>query len=366
MLISGGGTGGHVYPALAVVNELRKRGLENHDLLWIGTHGQMEETLVPRAGLSLETISGGQIAGVARHKQVANALRLIKGTWEAWKIICRFKPNVLLMTGGYVNAPVGVAAKLCNVPAAIYLPDVEPGSAIKQIAPLVQKIACTTDDSSAYLPAKKLVVTGYPVRASLRKALHSSPENARTAFGLDKERPTLFVFGGSRGAQTINKALMAILPDLLQTVQLIHCSGTLTWDEVQLFATTLPEEIRRFYKPFPYLHEKMGMAFRAADLVVARAGASMLGECPAFGVPAILVPYPHAWRYQKVNADFLVRHNAGIRLDDEMMAEQLLPTIMSIIADSTKLATMKNAAAKLDIVDAPARITDVLETIAQG
>ncbi len=335
-------------------------------MLWIGTHGQMEETLVPRAGLQLQTIAGGQIAGVSRRKQATNVLKLAKGALEAWQIIGRFQPDALLMTGGYVNAPVAVAAKLRGVPAAIYLPDVEPGAAIKRVEPLVQKIACTTDGSAAFLPPHKLVVTGYPVRASLREALILSQAEARATFDLDDRRPTLFVFGGSRGAQSINRALMAILPDLLQTAQVIHVSGTLTWDEVAAFAETLPDDLRPHYKPFPYLHEQMGMGFRAADLVLARAGASMLGECPAFGVPAILVPYPHAWRYQKVNADFLVQRGAGVRIDDDMMNETLLPTIMAILADSAKLDAMKRAASALDIPDAPGRIADVLEELANS
>lgn len=354
-----------MYPALAVVDVLRHRGIRDEQILWLGTHGQMEEQLVPRAGLRLETVAGGPIAGVSRSQQLRNGAKLMLSVASAYRIIGRFDPSVLFLTGGYVNAPVALAAKLRRVPSAIYLPDVEPGAAIKRIQPLVDKIACTSEASAEFLPVKKLVVTGYPVRQELRSALTLNVAEARKQFDLDTDRPTLFVFGGSRGAQSINRALMAILLELLQTIQVIHVSGTLTWNEVEAFADTLPTELRRWYRPKPYLHEEMGVAFRAADLIVARAGASMLGESPAFGVPAILVPYPYAWRYQKVNADYLVNNNAGFRLDDEAMAEKLLPAIQSLLHDEARLTAMKAAARALDRPDSAEKIANVLFTLGE-
>lgn len=336
-------------------------------MLWIGVNGEMETELVPRAHIPLNTITAGQIAGISRLKQITNVGKLGVGLVQAYRLIGQFKPDVLFMTGGFVNAPVGLAAKMRGVPAAIYLPDVEPGAAIKRLEPLAQKIACTTDGSAAFLPAEKLVVTGYPVRESLRSALDMSVAEARQSFGLDGKRPTLFVFGGSRGAQSINRALMAILPDVLTFAQVIHVSGTLTWPEVEAFAKELEGldgELAQHYRPFPYLHEEMGAGFRAADLVVARAGASMLGECPAFGVPAVLIPYPYAWRYQKVNADFLVERGAGIRIDDEKMSEQLLPTIRQLLTDTAKLNKMKQAAHGLDKPDASEQIANLLFQLA--
>lgn len=354
-----------MYPALAIVEPLVRHGVTKSDILWIGTHGQMEEKLVPRAGLRLETVAGGPIAGVPRLTQLKNGAKLVSSIATAWRIFGRFRPNVLLLTGGYVNLPVAIAAKLRGVPSVVYLPDVEPGAAIKRIEPLVAKIACTTEGSRAFLPAEKLVVTGYPVRKELRATLAVSQSEARMQLGLEADRFTVFVFGGSRGAQSINRALMAILPELLTEAQVIHVSGTLTWPEVETFAATLPDGLRARYKPFPYLHEEMATAFRAADLVIARAGASMLGECPAFGVPSILVPYPHAWRYQKVNADFLADRGAGIRINDEEMPIKLLPTIRDLITDLAKLDAMRSAAKQLDVEDAAGNIADVLIGLSQ-
>jgi UDP-N-acetylglucosamine--N-acetylmuramyl-(pentapeptide) pyrophosphoryl-undecaprenol N-acetylglucosamine transferase len=214
--------------------------------------------------------------------------------------------------------------------------------------PLARRIACTTDGSRAFVPAEKMVVTGYPVRPEIRAARLLTKAEALAQFDLTPDRPTLFVFGGSRGARNINQALVKILPQLLNKAQVIHISGTLTWPEVEANASALPAELAAYYRPYPYLHEQMGPAFRAADLVVARAGASMLGEAPAFGLPSILVPLAYAWRYQKVNADYLTKRGAAVQLTDESLGETLLPTVEGILFDGTKLSQMATAAAALD------------------
>ena len=333
--------------------------------MWVGIRGQMEESLVPRANLTLKTISAGPLAGIARSQQLVNSLRLLRGFWHSLGIVRHFRPNVVFLTGGYVNLPVATAAWLWRIPNVIYLPDVEPGSTIKQLAGMATKIACTSPKSAEFLPAKKLVVTGYPVRAELRGALQQdTPATARQKFGLDPQRKTLFVFGGSRGAQSINQALIAILPQLLDNLQVIHIAGTQTWPEVEAFYHTLSPLQQARYRPFPYLHEEMGAAFRSADLIIARAGASMLGESPAFGLPSILIPYPHAWRYQKVNADYLVERGAGVRLDDEQMAQQLLPTIQALINDETRLNAMKAEAEACDLPLAARHIAQLLQEVA--
>lgn len=365
VLICAGGTGGGIYPALAAVSELRQMGVDEDDILWIGTEGEMEETLVQRAGLHLETISGGPIVGVPPATRARNAARLARGYGAASRIMRRFRPGVAFMTGGYVAAPVAAAARRHGVPVVIYLPDVEPGASIRMVTRVARKIACTTDLSRAFVPEAKMVVTGYPVRADIRAAAALSREAALAQFNLRAGRPTLFVFGGSRGARNINRALMNCLHDLLIDTQVIHASGTLTWDEVAAFAPALPASLRDFYRPYPYLHEEMGAAFRAADLVVARAGASMLGECPAFGLPAVLVPLTFAWRYQKVNADYLVDRGAAVQLTDETLHETLLPTVRGLLADRSRLEGMGRAAAALDKPDAARNLARLILAEAQ-
>lgn len=359
MLICGGGTGGHIYPALAVVTELRRQGA-NDQFLWIGTKGEIEEKLVPDAGLPLTTISGGGIAGLSLWRKLLNGMKLMRGIIQANQAIGHFQPDVLFMTGGYVNIPVALAARWRRRPLVVYLPDIEPGRAIRFVSRLASKIACTTPASDSFLPAAKLVVTGYPVRAELRAAVAMPQAEALAQFDLQPGRPTLFVFGGSRGARSINQALTVRLPDLLADSQVIHISGELDWPQVAAQAADLPAALQAYYRPFPYLHEQMAPAFRAADLVVARAGASMLGECPAFGLPAVLVPYPYAWRYQKVNADYLADRGAAVRLNNEDLAEQLLPTVRALLHDPARLAAMSAAAKALDRPDAAQQLAHLL------
>jgi UDP-N-acetylglucosamine--N-acetylmuramyl-(pentapeptide) pyrophosphoryl-undecaprenol N-acetylglucosamine transferase len=277
----------------------------------------------------------------------------------------RFRPDVLFMTGGYVNVPVALVAWLRRTPAAIFLPDVEPGKAIRFLSRFVRRIACTSEASKAYLAERKIVVTGYPVRPEIRAAAGLSRAEALARFDLVEDRPTLFVFGGSRGARSINRALAAALPELLTELQVIHVSGSLDWPQVEEAARGLSAEQRAFYRPYPYLHEEMGAAFRAADLVLARAGASMLGEGPAFGLPAILVPYPHAWRYQKVNADFLADRGAAIRLDDGRLIAELAPTVLGLLRDRPRLAAMRASARALDRPDAAERLARLILGLAQ-
>ena len=334
------------------------------NILWIGTSGQIEESLVPKVGLRLETIAAGPIAGVSWPDKLVNAAKMSWSIGTANRIMARFKPNVLLMTGGYVNVPVAIAAKLRRIPALIYLPDIEPGMAIRWLSRLAEAVAATTEASKAYFPAGKVVVTGYPIREQLRQAVKIDRTQALSKFDLLPRRRTLLVTGGSRGARSINRALMGILPELLDTYQVIHLSGTLDWPEVQANAEFLSEEQRTYYRPYPFLHQRMGAAFRSADLVLARAGASMLGECPAFGLPAILVPYPYAWRYQKVNAEYLAERGAAIMLEDEMLVDHLLPTLIEMVNDSDRLERMAVASRKLAIPDAEDRLARVIQDLA--
>ncbi|MFN2136966.1 MAG: UDP-N-acetylglucosamine--N-acetylmuramyl-(pentapeptide) pyrophosphoryl-undecaprenol N-acetylglucosamine transferase [Candidatus Promineifilaceae bacterium] len=365
VLICAGGTGGGIYPALAAVSELEKRGLDRDQVLWVGTQGEMEERLVPAQRLRLETIRGGAIVGVRLRTSLRNGAQLTWSIGRALRLIREFRPDVMFMTGGYMAAPVAIAATMQRVPIGIFLPDVEPGTGIRFAVPLSQQIACTTDGSAAYVPPRKMVVTGYPVRPELRAANQMTKRDALAMFDLLPGRPALFVFGGSRGAQNINRALMAVLPELLARYQVIHISGELTWPEVADNHQGLSAEQQRWYRPYPYLHRRMGAAFRAADLVVARAGASMLGEGPAFGLPAVLVPLTFAWRYQKVNADYLTERGAAIQLTDETLHEQLLPAVQGLLDDSGRLAAMGGAARALDKPDATARLADFIVALAK-
>lgn len=368
VLICAGGTGGGIYPALTAAHALQQLGLPREHLLWVGVAGEMEEQLIPREGITLERIVGGAIAGVSRWEQFKNGLKLLRSVWLSSQIMGRFQPDVVLLTGGYMALPVAAAARLRRIPAVMYLPDLEPGSALSLISRYVERIAATFQTSKQYFrPAdrRKVIETGYPIRPALIEATQKSKEEALAHFGLCPEKPVLLVFGGSRGAWSINRALMEMLPALLKENQIIHISGTLTWDKVEAHAATLPQGLRDHYRPYPYLHDEMGLAFRAADLVVARGGASMLGESPLFGLPSILVPYPYAWRYQKVNADYLVEHGAAIRLDDEKLSSELQPLLLNLLEDQERRERMKAAAEQLHRPGAATRLAALILDTAQ-
>jgi UDP-N-acetylglucosamine--N-acetylmuramyl-(pentapeptide) pyrophosphoryl-undecaprenol N-acetylglucosamine transferase len=174
----------------------------------------------------------------------------------------------------------------------------------------------------------------------------------------------LLVFGGSRGARSLNLALLEILDDLLDEIQIIHVSGELDWETAQARRAQLSHSKRDHYHAFPYLHEEMALAFAASDLVVCRAGASTLGEFPMMGLAAILVPYPYAWRYQKVNADYLAGRGAAIRLNDEDLKTKLLTMIRDVMRDTKRLSAMRQAARALAVPDAADRIAAELLKLA--
>jgi UDP-N-acetylglucosamine--N-acetylmuramyl-(pentapeptide) pyrophosphoryl-undecaprenol N-acetylglucosamine transferase len=365
LLVCAGGTGGGIYPALTAVSTLQSSGLNREQILWVGVAGEMEEDLIPRAGLPLATIRGGPIVGVPLGKRVKNLAKLTWSVGTASRLIRRFQPDIMLMTGGYLAAPVALAARMQAVPIVIFLPDVEPGSAIKTLMPLAQKVACTIDLSSPYVPAEKMIVTGYPVRPEILAAAQLSREQALAQFDLRADRPTLLVFGGSRGSWNINKALLDNLPRLLAEIQIIHVSGTLTWPQVEAQAAALPAEWQPYYRPYPYLHERMGAAFRAADLTLARAGASMLGECPAFALPAILVPLTFAWRYQKVNADYLSERGAAVQSTDERLPTELAALVLDLLADDRRLKAMQTAARSLAQPEAAHKLARIIQQTAR-
>jgi UDP-N-acetylglucosamine--N-acetylmuramyl-(pentapeptide) pyrophosphoryl-undecaprenol N-acetylglucosamine transferase len=294
-----------------------------------------------------DEVRAGPLHGVGVLRALVSLANLTTGIFQALRLVGRDKPRALLLTGGWVGLPVAVAAWLRRVPSLIYLPDIEPGLAIRILQRIARRVATTVQESAAYFPAGKTVATGYPVRAAMVEASRpGGRERAVTHFALDAERQTLLVFGGSRGARSINMALLDVLPELLADgLQIIHVTGTLDWEQVQSRRLALPET--QHYHAYAYLHDDMALAYAAASLVLCRAGASTLGELPLFGLPAILVPYPHAWRYQKVNAEWLAQRGAAVLMDDAAMGETLLPTIRSLMEDGARLEAMRAAAAAL-------------------
>jgi len=326
-------------------------------ILWIGGEGGVEQVLVERVGIPFTAIPAGGLHGVGIVRMARNTLKLIAGTLKAWQLIGQHKPQAMLTTGGFVSAPVAVACWLRRVPIVLYLPDIEPGLAVKFVAKFAAKIGVTTEDSVKYFPARKVTVTGYPTRSDLAGADRLA---AYRKFELVTDRKTLLVFGGSKGARSINRAIENVIEPLLVKYQVIHISGSTDAAAVQAKRELLPEELKRHYHVFKYVHE-MGLAFAAADLVVSRAGASILGEYPVFGLPSILIPYPYAWRYQKVNADYLATRGAAVRLNDETLSDTLLPTIERLLSDEAQLRALGAAARSLARPDPALKLAQIVQ-----
>jgi len=356
-----------VYPALTVLQALQaasqapevEKALPGHaprsmgdlSVLWVGSVGGMEEELVTRAGVPYEAVEAGQMHGVDLRAMPGNLLQVWRGYRQARRVLAQFRPDALFFTGGYVAAPVALAGY--RVPSVLYVPDIEPGQALNFLARFASRIAVSTDESMKYFPRKSDVqVTGYPVRPGL---LSWERQAALQSLGLSPALPVLLVFGGSKGARSINRALLSSLPQLLAEMQVIHISGALDWPEIETLRAGLVDrlgaglpldqrvEIASRYHAYPYLHEEMGAALAVADLAVSRAGAATLGEFPAFGVPAILVPYPYAWHYQKVNAQYLVQRGAARMIEDQDLPDKLFPTVQALVRDRARREAMRQA-----------------------
>lgn len=360
LLICAGGTGGGVYPALAVLDHLLdEQKLE--EVLWVGRSSGMEIDLVTKAGVAFESIPAAGVHGVGLQRLPGNIVQILGGTYSARKVLRKFKPDVLFFTGGYVAVPVAFAG--FRIPTVLYVPDIEPGLALKFLATFADRIALTVEESRKFFSRRKeLVVTGYPVRKEL---LTWSLDEAYRFFKFSPSLPTLLVTGGSLGSLTINKSLVAVLPQLLQEMQVVHITGTLTWPQFAEVKEGLEPSLAERYRNYPYLHQEMGAAYRIANLVLSRAGASSIGEYPHFGIPAILVPYPHAWRYQKVNADYLSRNGAAVLLQDSELPRRLAPTVTRLIRESERLEKMKEAMMNLDRQNSAKAIADQISLAAR-
>lgn len=335
LLICAGGTGGGIYPAIAVLEALNQNEIE---VLWVGSQNGLDANLVRNAlPVAYREIPAAGLHGVGISDLPRNIFRLIKGFIASREILKSFRPDVIFFTGGYLAVPMTIAGR--SYAKVVFVPDVEPGLALKVISKFAAKIALSIPASKQYFSnQRKIVVTGYPTRA---RFANIEIEEALRVFRISSQRPTLLVFGGSRGARSINHAILAIIPELVNFAQIIHISGELDWPMVSSYYEGLAPSARQNYFPYPYLHENMPHAMCAADLVVSRAGASTMGEYPMLGLPAILVPYPHAWKYQKQNADYMVEHGAAVLLQDDSLTETLLDTLKDFLLNPDKLAQMK-------------------------
>ena len=363
MLLSGGGTGGHVYPILAVVDAFRRSDKGEIGILYAGAPGSVEENLAARSDIPFAQVECGQLRGKAPWTVLRNLMHSGRGVSQARQVIKAFRPHVVFSTGGYASVPSLIAARLTGVPAMIFLPDVEPGLAIKLLSRLVDRVAVSFEEVRSYFPPRKVVVTGYPVRSAL---YDRDKEEARGRLGLSPDEPVLLAFGGSQGARSINRAVVGNLRELLEMAQVVHIAGRLDYAWVHEAGQELTDELGARYHCHEYLHDEMVDALAAADLIVARAGASTLGEFPAVGAPSILVPYPYSGQHQYANAAYMERHGASVMIEDADISTRLVEVAGNILGDSELWQQMATRVRTLAHPDAAMSLARELSQLGAG
>jgi UDP-N-acetylglucosamine--N-acetylmuramyl-(pentapeptide) pyrophosphoryl-undecaprenol N-acetylglucosamine transferase len=357
----GGGTGGHVYPALAVAAALRKitEG-KQLDLLYIGVRGKIDEEIANREGMEFRAVTAGPLRVGSPWGTARGGVKLMAGTAQAFSILRKFKPDVVFASGGYGSVGVGLAARMRRGKLLVFLPDVEAGLAVRTLAKVADRIAVTVPPALKQVPEGKAVLTGYPAREAFFEA---EMVTAREQLGLDANLPTLLVSGASTGASRLNHAVSSWATDFLQVGQLIHLCGTADEPWLRTGVEMLPKDLQSHYHLYDYLHDEMPLAMAAANLAVMRAGASVLGELPATRLPAILVPGEYEGWDQMPNARYLEENDAAVMLPQERI-DELHDTVMYLINNETRLTNMRAALGTLARPDAAENLARLLVEMA--
>lgn len=346
VIVSGGGTGGHIYPALAVATQLKQ--IYNADILYLGSDDGLETRLVPAAGFRLATIQAGKLQRYISWQTVRGVARVPVGMLQAAGIVREFRPDVTFTSGGYVAVPAGLASRMQQVPLLLHQQDVPPNLSNKLIAPLATRISIAFADSRRYFPAQKTLLLGNPIRQEILDVRQVAVPEARAKLGFIPELPLLLVTGGSQGARHLNQIVVQALPTLLKFCQVLQISGQKLFDETRALAdsvlTGLDEATR--YRLVPYMSDEMPLALQAAELVLCRAGAATLSELATLSKPSILVPLPPALGSspQEINADtFSKAHAADVIRNIDLKPELLIDRIQYIVNSPAQLIAMSNA-----------------------
>ncbi|PLR80989.1 undecaprenyldiphospho-muramoylpentapeptide beta-N-acetylglucosaminyltransferase [Bacillus sp. V33-4] len=357
--VSGGGTGGHIYPALALIREIEKRN-EQAKFLYIGTEQGLESKIVPKENIPFKSI---HITGFQRKISLENIKTLIrfwKGVRDSKRILKQFKPDVVIGTGGYVCGPVVYAAAKLKIPALIHEQNSVPGLTNKFLSRYVDKVAVCFEDAKAFFPEEKVILTGNP-RAS--EVLGQDGIKGRLSTGLKINVPAVLIFGGSRGARPLNEAVLKSLAELGEkNYQVLYVTGEAHYEEVKKEVELVGSPENVIIKPF--IHN-MPEVLSGIDLTVARAGATTLAELTSLGIPSILIPSPYVTNnHQEKNARSLSEHGAAeLLLEKDLSGAKLVKLIDAILLDKQKLTNMKSAAKKLGIPDAAGRLYSVMQEI---
>jgi len=348
VILAGGGTGGHVIPALAIAQELRKQFAA--ELLFIGTSRGIENRLVPSAGFPLRLVAVGALKNVSWAVRLKTLFDLPRAVWAAGSILSEFRPDVVIGVGGYASGPAMLAAVLRRIPTLIFEPNVVPGFANRVVAQFVSVAAVHFEETGRYF--RRSVVTGVPVREAF---FHG---------GNELLTPTLLVFGGSQGAHAVNQTLIQAAPELLERIpqlHIVHQTGEADYNDAKAAYANLSNrvEVYRFIDDMPAF-------FSRANLLVCRSGASTVAEVTAAGKPAIFVPFPRAADdHQKRNAEALQTAGAAVLLEQSQLTrESLIASVSSLLSDQLRLRAMGEAARTMSHPNAAREIAEIAAGLA--
>jgi len=342
LVVTGGGTGGHIYPAIAVANAWRRLVPES-DVLFVGACDGMEARVAPQAGIRFSGIVAAKLPGRPGPRSVVALATTLRGTLQARRILARLRPSVVVSTGGYAGAAAACAALATRTPVVLVEPNAVPGRANRWLGRWVQRVCVAFEEAAAWFPRDRTTVTGAPIRPDVVSAM---PErDARAHFGLPEDGWVLLVVGGSQGARALNVAAVAALPLLPTSVAMLHQTGTADADASRARAAQAGLAAPRYVARSYFESAEMPIAYAAASLVLCRCGASSLAEASANGLPAIMVPLPTAFAdHQTANARALERAGAGILVpQSELTAEKLAETVRGLTDAPERLEAMRNA-----------------------
>jgi len=364
-LITGGGTGGHIYPALAIAEEIKSRD-QNAEILYVGTKNGLEAELVSRAGFKFRTIRVKGMPRKINRESFIAFKELLHGLFESNKIIKEFKPDIVVGTGGYVSGPVVYMAKKRGISAIIHEQNAYPGITNKILSRYVDKVAATFDESKKYFKYPERVhITGNPIRKEIGQI---KKEDAYRDLAIESKNPFILSFGGSGGQKKLNDAIFNLIKDIStnkREIQLIHVTGKRLYDD---FIRKLDESkiiLDKNIKVYPYFYQ-MPQALNIASLVITSAGAITLAELAAVGVPSILIPKSYtAENHQEYNARVFEQEGASILvLEKDINDEYLNSIIYDIVYDSRKLSQMRENCKKLGKKEASENIYSLLKSLA--
>lgn len=349
-LFAAGGTGGHIFPALSIADEIKKIEKDSK-FLFVGTKKRLESKLIPKYGYDFKTI---WISGLNRKLDINNLLfplKLIVSLIQSFIILKKFKPSVVIGTGGYVCAPVLLIASMLNVKTVLHESNSYPGLVTRLLTKKVDKVFISFDVTKKWLKSEKnLIKTGVPVRNTLT---HISKSIGLEFFGFRDEKKTILIIGGSLGSVSINRAVLKSINLFLKSnLQIIWQVGEKDFQFIEKEILSLDDELKKGIWISKFI-DKMEYAYAAADLVICRAGATTIAEITTLGKPAILVPYPFATsNHQLINAQTLQQANAAIIIEDNILTESLAEVVISLIHDPNRLQNMSDNSKKLGFSNA--------------